>query len=138
MNDTRKENNMSKEQIEAHLGIIEAQVTHFNKTRDIEWKVNISLWTLIAASFTVKSFQLESWEFYTLICLHLLWMFFIQLSENKSWDLVLELRDKLLNKEPGGHGCKCPVKCITSLFWIISPVIVTGILLWVRAHTNIT
>jgi hypothetical protein len=38
------------DKVEAYVRLYERQMTHYEKTQDVEWKINIGIWTLLGAA----------------------------------------------------------------------------------------
>jgi len=139
-----------KEKADCFIELHKEQLGKFKQTRDIEFKVNIALWTLIVvASKFIKdvlpyySDNLQIVAFIILailiICGHLfLWMVPIQNSEDKDDHYVLKYRhlieqlcEKNISLDPGDYKNKTRLRDFksSSLKWIMFEVGITTILL---------
>jgi hypothetical protein len=95
----------NKEKAELLLKLLEGQMAHFNQTRSLEFKINLSLWTVIvlAGKFLYGKIYLNNFcslLLFVAISLlvvfgHLYWMNAIQKSENLDQKFVLEYRKRV-------------------------------------------
>lgn len=136
-----------KRNTDVYLRLMEIQQNHFESTRDIEWKVNLSFWTLIALTY---QFSIDSkYKIVVIGCatmFHYFWMRLIDSSENKDLKFIYFFRSKCIESITKNYsGCK---ECFEKLdkiyeqdhlcnnensarkwFWILLPVFVTLVLL---------
>lgn len=137
-----------KEKADCLLELHKTQLSHFSQTRDIEFRVNIALWTLIAAggSFLYGKVHLNddvSYSIYVIVSLaiflgHLfLWMMPIQNSEDTDDYFINQYRTQIE---------KLVGISIESSFQIRRPRILWGLIKslrkdgwsWILAETGIT
>ncbi len=93
-----------KEKIGHLLELYKIQMEHFERTRDIEFKVNIAFWTLIALAGKfgydhgiLKTYS--DWGYLIFagltIGMHSFWMILIQLSEEKDLNIRKQYKSKI-------------------------------------------
>ena len=95
-----------KEKVDSLIELCKIQMDHFEKTRNIEFRVNIALWTLIvlAGKFGYGKIHLNdscSKLFYfgfvfIVIIFHYIWMKMIQWSQDKDHELTREYKLAIL------------------------------------------
>jgi len=131
---------MNAEEAGVYRELYDTQIPKFNKSRDLEWKVNISLWSLIAAGIiAIDKFNfLEQaacyWRcglFLFVVAVHFLWMMLIQRSENIDFEWALKYRrrcEDALNMQPIDQRTSVSARRI-DFIWIVAPVLVTIILM---------
>jgi hypothetical protein len=121
------------------IELCKIQMDHFEKTRNIEFKVNIALWTLIVLSGKFlydKGIPINEsfWRIGgVIIFLHLWWMISVQHSEGKDLRFIYQCRQKLLEAvgfTPKGFiPDKNKWSILGSLSWIFLEVGITILLL---------
>ena len=96
-----------KEKVFALIELCKIQMDHFEKTRNIEFKVNIALWTLIALAgkFVYDENDLHKGGFFiigyvvfaiVITWFHCLWMSLIQRSEDRDHESNNEYKTEIL------------------------------------------
>ena len=117
-------------------GLYATQMEKFHQSRNIEWYVNISLWTMIAVLTTqLGNFYIDfDGKFLILSALtliHAFWMFMIQTSQNMDIDYALHYR--AITEMCGGLSSltedRPHQKSNRDWIWILLPVAVTSTLL---------
>jgi len=90
------------EKIQVYTELFKAYLNKFNKTRDIQWKLNIALWTLIGATggFLYGKYIPSIFECIVILIVFTisyftLWSYPIQESLEQDKYLFLKYRDKL-------------------------------------------
>lgn len=83
------------------LELIKIKTEHFKQTRNIEFKVNIAAWTLIAAAYHVISKAGNNINCYLILGMfvfagiHIRWMYLIQRSEKRDIESIVRFRTKI-------------------------------------------
>jgi len=82
-----------KDRVEAYLKLYERQMAHYENTQGIEWKVNIGVWTLLAAATvwasdnTATTTTIPAWGWWVAVLLvvagHWLWLWLMHRSEEE-------------------------------------------------------
>jgi hypothetical protein len=86
---------IKKLKVESIIELYKIQMDHFEKSRDIEFKINLALWTLIVLAgkfgYGKQLFSIESYCLMagTVLGLHIFWMVLIQRSQDRD----IEWRD---------------------------------------------
>ncbi|MBW2046147.1 MAG: hypothetical protein JRI96_14905 [Deltaproteobacteria bacterium] len=100
----------NKEKAECLIELCKIQMDHFRQTRDIEFKVNLALWTLVAlgGKFFYDKIKLDTcceWVIYIVFALAIIfthfffWMRPIQDSEDRDIRFIYQCREKLIEGE---------------------------------------
>jgi hypothetical protein len=126
-----------KDKVDALLKLLDSHLTHLRQTRDIEFKVNISLWTVIvlAAYFLHGKVRLHGEGWYGFLAVlaivvgahTYLWMFPIQKSEDTDGDAIRFYRSEV-EKLTGVTSLR-PHPNPSGRLWIVFEVGVTAVLL---------
>ena len=137
-----------KEKADCLLELHKTQLSHFSQTRDIEFRVNIALWTLIAASgsFLYGKVQLDdnvSYFIYAIVSLaiflgHLfLWMMPIQNSEDMDDYFINQYRMQI--EKLSGFSLEVPslVKR-PRILWALTKILRKDGWSWILAESGIT
>jgi hypothetical protein len=133
----------NKEKAEIILELLKHKADHCKQTRDIEFKVNISIWTLIAliGYFGKISTLLYICIAIAIFIVHFFWMILIQNSEDGDHCYMEEYRkeiEKIVGikvKEPELEGIPGFFKAVvrkmhlSKIQWIIVEILMTGALL---------
>lgn len=135
--------------VEAYVKLFDRQMTHHENTQGIEWKVNIGVWTLLAAAVVWASKNLVAaraipcWGWTTALLLavaaHALWLGLVHASEEadkKGWlgyraDAETVLRGREVRPDSGRGKIKATA-------WLISEAGVTvamALVLWLLVTT---
>ncbi|MCK5215432.1 MAG: hypothetical protein KAR05_08775 [Candidatus Omnitrophica bacterium] len=92
-----------KEKAEYLIELCKIQMDHFEKTRNLEFKINIALWTLITlvgqfCYINKITLNAPSCILFAvvIIILHIFWMYSIQNSENKDLEFIYQCRLEVL------------------------------------------
>jgi hypothetical protein len=99
----------AKEVADGYLRLYERQMSHFEKTQEVEWKGNFGVWTLLAAAIAWASQRPEeTWPVVpTLVVLvlvvagHALWLYLIHGSEQRDkafWCKYRDAAERLLGR----------------------------------------
>jgi hypothetical protein len=134
-----------KEKADCLIELHKAQLQHLMQTRDIEFKVNVALWALIAGSgsFLYGKLHLNGWchwVFYSACALAIylghifLWMVPIQQSTDTDNHYVNQYRSRVEalagSTFPESPKCKLPTKWRRSGWrWVVAETGITLILL---------
>jgi hypothetical protein len=126
-----------KEKVDALLRLLDSHLKHLCQTRDIEFKVNISLWTVIVAAgyFLYGKVRIHGLNWYgyiavsvVVVCAHTyLWMFPIQKSEDTDGDSIRFYRSEVEKLTEVASSRPHPNP--SGRLWIVFEVGMTAVLL---------
>ena len=95
-----------KDKLDGNLRLYERQMTHYEKTQDVEWKGSFGIWTLLAAgiAWALKdrfAIPADAWRFALIgvVSVHTLWLLLVHQSEEadkKLWSRYRDSADAML------------------------------------------
>jgi hypothetical protein len=92
-----------KERAEIYVSLYKHQLDHYERTRDVEWKANFGIWTLLAGAIYLAAKEtvtisrpLTAVGLTGVIVVHFFWLLAVQRSESSEVRLYSEYRHKAL------------------------------------------
>jgi hypothetical protein len=137
------------------INFVKASRERFEKTREIQWKMNVAIWTLMAAAIYLfaKEPSIRFTKSCTLIFLaivfgitHLLFVYIIQRSLETSKSIEDHIFTKLNEQNSSLQQFEVDIRKLSSfwsisppgLFWLLFQMASTTILLIIFVHINLT
>ena len=133
-------------QAEAYVRLYERQMSHYEKTQEIEWKGSFGIWTLLAAAIALAlqhpaAIPHEAWRVVLMgvVTVHVFWLLFIHRSEEADkalWSRYRDRAEELLGRatpQAGSEWWRGLDWVARRVIWIAMEAVVTAgmaLLLW--------
>ena len=137
--------------IDTYLRLYERQMTHYEKTQEVEWKGSFGIWTLLAAGIALASstearshlgVSASSWWLWMFspvaAALQWLWLCLVHESEEEDKKLWCEYRNNAVELLGGKKTCYKGRPPGKEMWWQLPGAVVTlllsGALIWILLH----